>query len=316
MKPLSILLALGLTAPLLCSGLDLGAINTSLTRADSDSLYSEQYEYTVLSDLSIRRVWEDSKHCVCLDFEVAQDQLIMAQLTYKKPVDKKLALADAKAMLPKGAQWGKWKKANPEQTDPLGLNDCFYQKMGDHQYFFIELNDAGKAQCLIYYSTTPRANRRQLEQAQTEAFTAMGSNPNASAALVLHEDESERWEYRQREAQRRNNPSPITSAPSTASATKPASTPDLAAARPAQSDRREQRAQKPRIKVPLTSGVVTPPKKTPPQADKTLNLEISPEKIAITAAIVFLLILLICKLSPKKEPVRKMSSLNGVRRLR
>lgn len=308
---LSILLAVGLAAPLLSSGLDLAAVTTSLTRADSDSLYSEKYEYKILSDLSIRRSWEDAQHRVILDFGMSDDQLIMAQLHYKSPVDKTLALEDAKTMLPKGSTLGKWKKAKPDQVESLGLGDCFYQKLDDDSFFFIELNKAGKAQCLIYFSTTPRVNRRSLNEAETEAYTAMGSNPNASAALVLLEDETARWEYRQQAAAKRNKAKQQASAASK----KPAGTP-IAATRPTQANNKQEATRPAPLKIPITSEPVEPPKTTETTTTQSQESKLSVEIIAAIAGAVLILIILICMLSPKKVQVRKMSSPSRVRRLR
>lgn len=314
MNTLSKLLVVGLASPLLTMGLDLGAVNTSLTRADADSLYSERYEYSILKDLSIRRVWEDAKHRVSLDFEVANDRLIMAQLYYKSPLDKTLALEDAKAMLPKGLSLGKWKKANAEQTETLGLGDCFYQKLENGSFFFIELNKQGQAECLLYFASTPRLNRRKLAVAETEAYTAMGSNPNASAALVLLEDEAERGKYRQKAAEKRNKPS---GGKTSVASNKPSPTArPIASTSPQKSTSKGHELKPAHINIPLTSEAVEAPKAGKQKGGTTLETKLTLEKLAILAGIILVLIVLIYKLSPKKESVRKMSSPSGVRRLR
>lgn len=170
--------------------MDLAKIDTTLTRRQADSLYEKAYQYRILSDMSVRREWVDEQHRLLLDFEIAKDSLLMAEVHYTTPVDIESAVEDAKTL--NGGNLSKWQRAKDEQAKSIGLGSCYYSRTKDNRFFFIEADKNKKASCMIYFASSPRVNRRALEEANTESFTAMGTNATADAAKVLSEDEEAR----------------------------------------------------------------------------------------------------------------------------
>lgn len=186
MKKLLLLLSL-LALPLTTLGLDISQLDATLTRTEADATFSKDYDFTVLSDISIRREWNLTDYYLQLDFNISTDKLIMAQIRYKTPINSKIAIADAVKMA--GIKLPTWKKAKPAQAKSIGLGDCFYTKTEDNRYFFVEVNGNNNALSTIFFSSAPKVNRRALSEANTQGYSAMGRNVNADAASVLYEDE-------------------------------------------------------------------------------------------------------------------------------
>lgn len=177
-----------LLLPLSSLGMDLSKFTDSLTRSQADNLFTKDYAYTVLDDISIRREWNKGDQSYILDFLISDEKLTMAEIRYLTPVDSKIAIADANKIA--GTKLSGWKKAKTAQSESVGLGNCYYTKSDKGNYYFVEVNKNENAICTIFFSKPPRVNRRALcEAKETSGYSAMGSSSTAGAVTALNEDE-------------------------------------------------------------------------------------------------------------------------------
>lgn len=290
--------------------MDLAKIDTTLTRRQADSLYEKAYQYRILSDMSVRREWVDEQHRLLLDFEIAKDSLLMAEVHYTTPVDIESAVEDAKTL--NGGNLSKWQRAKDEQAKSIGLGSCYYSRTKDNRFFFIEADKNKKASCMIYFASSPRVNRRALEEANTESFTAMGTNATADAAKVLSEDEEARLLAFLKRTHQSRIVDTTTSTPSVAVAPRAGSSKvnvgPVASTTPAASPTQDTVAAADQPEAAEAEAT---------KAGKTLGFNITEEQMYYILGGVIALIILIMMLKPKAPQVRKMSKPKvGPRRLR
>ena len=169
----------------------LSDLSPSLTRDEADENLTKDYAYRVLSDLSIRRIWNlDDNRKLTIDFDARTGKLICIAVDYRKPVSLKAATEDA-------ADIGKfedadWKKFSKEKAAKyfMGRSRAMKFKEG---YMFQELNGANKCMRLTFYTQKPKENRRLISEGSTvSGSTAMGSTGGGNAVKMLLEQEETR----------------------------------------------------------------------------------------------------------------------------
>ncbi len=287
----------------LCGAMDLSKLQTGLTRRDADNLYDKAYQYAVLDDISVRREWVDEQHRVLLDFEVAKDSLVMAEIHYNTPKDIDAVVEDAAAL--NGSKLSKWQRAKDEQAKSIGLGSCYYSRTADNRFFFIEAGKNKKASCLIYFSTSPRVNRRALTEASTQAFTAMGTNVAGDAAKVLNDDEEARLQdFLKRTHQARVGGKSEDSTASVAVAPNKSSS-KVRVTAPAGNQTIKIAPSAAQEVAAAADAAEEKPAAT--KAGKTLGFNITEEQMYYIIGGVIGLLILIMMLKPKAPQVRKMS---------
>ena len=76
--------------------IQLSDVSPDLTRTSADENLSKDYAYRVLSDLSVRRIWNlDDNRKLTIDFDPRKDSLICIVVDYRKPVSLEEADRDA-----------------------------------------------------------------------------------------------------------------------------------------------------------------------------------------------------------------------------
>ncbi len=169
----------------------LSDLSPSLTRESADETLTKDYAYRVLSDLSIRRIWnltENKK--LSIDFEAKKGKLICIVVDYRVPVSLEEADQDA-------ADIGKfeeaaWRKFDADKAAKYHMGRSRAMKFKEG-YMFQELSGANKCLRLTFYTQIPKENRRHLSTASTSSSTSvMGSSMSGRTAKALLEDEEKR----------------------------------------------------------------------------------------------------------------------------
>lgn len=188
--PLSLLASLCLMP--FAGAVELTDLSPALTRTDADANLTKDYAYRVLSDLTVRRVWNlDENRKLTIDFDPKKDKLICIVVDYKKPVSSK---EGTKAVLDiTKAPEAKWNKLTPDKAAKYGVERAKALKV-DGGYAFMESNTAGKCIRVSLYPQMPKGSRRHLQDISTADYgpTAMGNNSQASAGKELLQDEAKR----------------------------------------------------------------------------------------------------------------------------
>ena len=169
----------------------LSDLSPDLTRTSADENLSKDYAYRVLSDLSVRRIWNlDDNRKLTIDFDPRKDELICIVVDYRKAVTLEEADKDA-------ADIGKFEEAAWRKFDSnkaakyyMGRSRAMKFKQG---YMFQELNGANKCMRLTFYTDVPKENRRLISEGEvTSTKSAMGSSGGSSAVQTLLDDEEKR----------------------------------------------------------------------------------------------------------------------------
>lgn len=185
--------ALSILLPLTAGAVQLDDISPTLTRSMADGNLSKDYQFRVLSDMSVRRVWNlDSNRKLSLDFNPSSDKLLMAMVEYRKAVSPKEASRDARKLT--GAKKAKWKKMDSKRVAKYDVaKNSRNSKLGDC-YGFIEMNSSGKCTRLMVYTTLPTENRSRLGTADPndDGVTALGSRSGGGLAKTLYAQEERR----------------------------------------------------------------------------------------------------------------------------
>lgn len=176
----------------LAGAVELTDLSPSLSRTDADANLTKDYKYRVLSDLSVRRVWNlDENRKLTIDFDPKKDMLICMMVEYKKPVSSK---EGTKAILDiTKASEAKWNKLSNDKAAKYGVERAKALKV-DGGYAFMECNSAGKCIRVSLFREVPKASRRHLQDVSVADYgpTALGNNAQASAGKELLKDEAQR----------------------------------------------------------------------------------------------------------------------------
>ena len=169
----------------------LSDLSPSLDRTSADENLTKDYAYRVLSDLSVRRIWNlDENRKLTIDFDGKKGELICIVVDYRIPVSLDDADKDA-------ADIGKfeeaaWRKFSADKAAKyfMGRSRAMKFKEG---YMFEEINGANKCMRLTFYTNPPKENRRHLSEGSTgSSSSAMGNTLSGSAVKKLLEDEEKR----------------------------------------------------------------------------------------------------------------------------
>ena len=184
------IMAAALAAPL--GAVQLSDLNPAMTRNQADDELTKDYAYRILSDLTVRRIWNlDANRKLSVDFDPKKDKLLYVLVEYKKPVAVKDGMEDAAAMT--HAEKVKWKKLDVKKAVKYAVENARVSKVGD-AYLFLECNSSGKCVRVAMYTDAPKENRRHLNALVmgSSGATALGNNARADAGRELKADEAAR----------------------------------------------------------------------------------------------------------------------------
>ena len=169
----------------------LSDLSPDLTRTAADENLTKDYAYRVLSDMSVRRIWNlDDNRKLTIDFDPRKDSLICIVVDYRKPVTLEEADKDA-------ADIGKfeeasWRKFSSDKAAKYFMGRSRAMKFSQG-YMFQELNGANKCARLTFYTKQPKENRRHLSEGSTASgATALGNSGGGNAVKQLLDDEEKR----------------------------------------------------------------------------------------------------------------------------
>lgn len=169
----------------------LSDLSPSMDRQTADDNLTKDYAYRVLSDLSVRRIWNlDDNRKLTVDFDGKTGKLICIVVDYRVPVSLEEADMDA-------ADIGKfeeasWRKFSADKAAKYYMDRARAMKF-EEGYMFEELSGANKCLRLTFYPKVPKENRRHLSEGSTSNGTsAMGNTLSGSAVKQLLKDEETR----------------------------------------------------------------------------------------------------------------------------
>ncbi len=185
----------------------LSDLSPSLDRQAADDNLTKDYAYRVLSDLSVRRIWNlDDNRKLTIDFDGKTGALICIVVDYRRAVSMEEADKDA-------ADIGKfeeasWRKFSADKAAKYYMGRARAMKF-DEGYMFEELSAANKCMRLTFYPKAPKENRRHISEGSTaNGSSAMGNTLSGSAVKKLLEDEERRL-YTANKTDKTEKPKPV-----------------------------------------------------------------------------------------------------------
>lgn len=173
------------------SAVQLSDLSPTMDRNYADDNLTKDYAYRVLSDLSVRRIWNlDENRKLTIDFDGKTGKLICIVVDYRVAVDIDDADRDA-ADIGKFEEAG-WRKFSADKAAKYYMNRSRAMKFKEG-YMFQELTGANQVQRLTFYTKQPRENRRHISEGSlTSSSSAMGNSLGGSAVKTLLKDEEKR----------------------------------------------------------------------------------------------------------------------------
>lgn len=185
----------------------LSDLSPSLNRQEADDNLTKDYAYRVMSDLSVRRIWNlDDNRKLTIDFDGKTGDLICIVVDYRKAVSMDEADKDA-------ADIGKfeeanWRKFSADKAAKYYMDRARAMKFKEG-YMFEELSASNKCMRLTFYPKVPKENRRHISEGSTvNGASAMGSTLSGSAVKKLLEDEERRL-YTPNKTDKVDSPKPV-----------------------------------------------------------------------------------------------------------
>ena len=188
------LMATVLAMSSLVQALELTDLRLPLTRTEADN-FTKDYEYEVLSDISVRRTWRKDGRKIAIDFDSKTDQAICITVTYNQPVPRKDGLEDAKVLAGDKVENPKWKQLKNEAAVKFGMKNAEALQLSDGTYLFREVTDDKKKRFtrLSLYAKMPKEDRAELHVLDsTGGKTALGTSTVSTGIKEIYADEAAR----------------------------------------------------------------------------------------------------------------------------
>ncbi len=192
-SPLRHALFLTLALASAAGAVQLSDLNPAITRSEADTTLTKDYAYRILSDLTVRRVWNlDENRKLTIDFDPRTDKLICIMVDYKKAVSPKDGTQDLMEIGHLDESPG-WNKLTADKAQKYGVRNADATKVGN-AYAFRESNSSGKCIRISLFTDKPAAQRVKMDDVSgvDVGKTAMGSNNSGSAGRILQKDEERR----------------------------------------------------------------------------------------------------------------------------
>ncbi len=166
-----------------------------LTREYADKHFDKDYDYYILEDNSVRRVWKEKAYTLTLDFDIRSSKLLSLIVDYEPAAQKKEALSDVRHLCQGRGEDVQWVKIKVESASKVGLKDARLRRLTDGSFLFWEsAGSSGECERLCWFAEAPRQDRSKIAEANAyTGRTAMGSTGSMSGSVVaLQQDEARR----------------------------------------------------------------------------------------------------------------------------
>ncbi len=250
------------------------------SREYADAHFTKDYEYRLLEDNSVRRIWKADGYTLIADFDIRSSKVICVFVDYEPAASRSVAQEHARHLVAgrnEGVQWG---NTRSEAVQRVGLPKARrFMELTDGSYIFWESNSARVNNCdrLCWFAGKPKADRMAVGNlSATSGRTALGSTSMSGVHSSLKSDEERRREIQ---------PRPVEVPQDLAMEDEPAATPGESASTDTQPAARPRPAT-PRPTTPRPESTAATSASTPSSVATTLRPEpaaSAPETTTVTA---------------------------------
>ncbi len=166
------------------------SLHPGLTRTEADASLPKDYQWQVLSDKTVRRMWRYADRAVLADFDPQTDQCVFLSLVYPKGIGTHEGLMAASELV-QGSEL-QLKKLGKSKEKALQMQNADFGELPGGSYLFVEKRKDGSIIRISWYRLPPASSRLTLTAMTQVDKTLMGSRGDEGILNSLIADERRR----------------------------------------------------------------------------------------------------------------------------
>lgn len=165
-------------------------LHPGMTRSEADAALPKDYQWQVLSDKTIRRMWRYGDRAVLADFNPQTDQCVFISFVYPKGISMDEGLLAASELV-QGAKI-QLKKLKASKEKALQMKNADFGELEGGSYIFLEKFKDGRVLRISWYQLPPAASRLALKAHSEPDTTLLGARGDEGALQALMAEERRR----------------------------------------------------------------------------------------------------------------------------
>lgn len=166
------------------------ALHPGLTRTEADASLPKNYQWQVLSDKTVRRMWRYADRAVLIDFDPRTDKCVFLSLVYPKGIGMQEGLLAASELV-QGKEL-QLKKLGSSREKALQMQNADFGELPGGSYLFVEKRKDGRVIRISWYLLPPASSRLTLKAFTHVDRTLLGARGDESVLTELMADERQR----------------------------------------------------------------------------------------------------------------------------
>lgn len=161
-----------------------------MTRTEADTSLPKDYQWQVLSDRTIRRMWRYADRAVLADFNPQTDKCVFISLVYPKGIDMQEGLIAASELVQ--GEKIQLKKLGESKQKALQMKNADFGELDGGSYIFVEKLQSGKVIRISWYQLPPASSRLALTAYDELDKTLLGARGDEGVLNALKAEERQR----------------------------------------------------------------------------------------------------------------------------
>lgn len=165
-------------------------LHPGLTRTEADKTLPKDYQWQILSDKTVRRMWRYADRAVLADFNPDTDKSVFLSLVYPKGIGIQEGLMAASELV-QGKEL-QLKKLGKSKEKALQMQNADFGELPDGSYLFVEKRKDGRIVRISWYKLPPASSRLVLKGLTHVDKTLLGTRGDENVLAGLMADERRR----------------------------------------------------------------------------------------------------------------------------
>lgn len=165
-------------------------LHPGMTRTEADASLPKDYQWQVLSDKTIRRMWRSGDGAVLADFNPQTDKCVFLSYVYPKGIAMQEGLMAASELVQ--GEKIQLKKLGSSKQKALQMKNADFGELKDGSYIFLEKLQDGRVIRLSWYQLPPAESRLALTAYDQLDKTLLGARGDEGVLQALMQDEHRR----------------------------------------------------------------------------------------------------------------------------
>lgn len=166
------------------------SLHPGLTRTEADASLPKNYQWQVLSDKTVRRMWRYADRAVLADFDPRSDKCVFISHVYPKGIGMQEGLMAASELV-EGKEL-QLKKLGSAKERALQMQNADFGELPGGSYLFVEKRKDGRVIRISWYMLPPASSRLTLTALSQDDKTLLGARGDEGALAALVAEERQR----------------------------------------------------------------------------------------------------------------------------